>query len=389
MSMMCPATADDTNTCPQNIMTLEELTTLEKLNDAFYEYSKASLWKESTQKHLSELLLNNVKLQEDLRNGRYKASKTSDFTLNERGKIRKIEAPAIRDRIVQKVLCQQILLPHLTKALIYDNYASLKQRGTSFARKRIDVLLRRYIRQHGSEGYILQVDIKKYFDSIDHDILKKMLHRKIYESKEIMDLIDYIVDTSSKTNKGLSLGAEAPQVFALYYLSGIDNFIKTVKGIKYYGRYMDDMFILSDSKEELKTLLDDIKAQLVDLKLEVNTRKTHITKLSHGFTFMQIKYLVKNGKIIKRPTHTKIVRERRRLKKYKILLDKSLIDERYIRNCYKSWRNGVLKDCNSSKRSIRSLDSLYNKLFPIRQIHIREKRDVVIGRIFTERYANS
>ena len=89
MSMMCPATADDTNTYSQNIMTLEELTTLEKLNDAFYEYSKASLWKESTQKHLSELLLNNVKLQEDLRNGRYKVSKTSDFTLNERGKSEK------------------------------------------------------------------------------------------------------------------------------------------------------------------------------------------------------------------------------------------------------------------------------------------------------------
>ncbi len=71
----------------------------------------------------------------------------------------------------------------------------------------------------GPDGYILQIDIKKYFESIDHDVLKKMLHEKIHESKEIMDLIDYSVDCSSSTGKGLNLGSEAPQAFAIFYLS--------------------------------------------------------------------------------------------------------------------------------------------------------------------------
>ena len=86
-------------------MTIEELTEINKLNEAFNKSSKISYWKESTQRYIANLLPNNIQLQEELRNGTYKVSKTVDFTLNERGKIRQIRAPSMRDRIVQKVLC--------------------------------------------------------------------------------------------------------------------------------------------------------------------------------------------------------------------------------------------------------------------------------------------
>ena len=236
--------------------------------------------------------------------------------------MRDIKAPAIRDRIVQKVLCKYILVPQLTKQLIYDNYASLENRGTSFARKRIDIMLKDYIRRHGDDGYILQIDIKKFFDSVDHAVLKRMLHERLHEPYDVMRLIDYMVDSSSDTDKGLNLGSEAPQIFAIYYLSRLDQYIKTVNRVKYYGRYMDDIFIIADSKEYLKQLLFDIIYQLADLELYVNFKKTHITKLTHGFTFMQIKYHVSNGKVIKRPTRSKITRARRRLKKFKKKYDR-------------------------------------------------------------------
>ena len=273
-------------------MTMEELTTMEKLNRAFYESAKASRWKAATQRYHSNLLLNNLELQEELRGGRYRVQPTVNFWIRERGKKRYIESPTIRDRIVQKVLTKEILVPHLTPALIYDNYASLKGRGTTFARKRTDVLLHRFIRKHGTDGYALLVDIQKYFPSIDHGILKEMLHARIHEPPEIMSLIDYVVDCSSHTEVGLNLGSEAPQIFAVYYLNPVDTYIKTVRGIKYYGRYMDDMLILSDSKEELKQLLSEIREQLAKLRLEINERKTHITTLNHGFTFLQVKYRV-------------------------------------------------------------------------------------------------
>ena len=365
-------------------MTIKEVFTFENLNKAFGESARISQWKEATQRYKVNLFVNNMELQQDLLNGSYQISPTTNFSIIERGKVRNIKAPAPRDRVVQKVLCQQVLLPYLTKPLIYDNYASLKNRGTTFARKRIDVLLKRFIRRHGCDGYVLQIDIKKYFDSIDHTVLKQMLHDRIKEPKEIMDLIDYIVDSSSDTDKGLNLGSEAPQIFAIYYLSRLDNYIKTIKGVKYYGRYMDDMIIISDDKTQLRDLLEGIEDQLAQLKLSINERKTHITKLSHGFTYMQIKYRIVNGKIIKRPTHEKIVRERRRLKKYKELYNKGQMHELDIHNCYLSWRNAVLKDCNACKKSIDSLDDLYHKLFPIQEAYIKIKRSELSKMAFNE-----
>ena len=350
--MMRLAAANDAINTPC-FMTIEELTTIENLNNAFLKTSKISHWKESTQRYKASLLMNNISLQEELRSGAYKTSPTTKFAICERGKLRNIEAPAMRDRVVQKVLCEKILIPQLTKHLIYDNYASLKDRGVAFARKRIDIFLR-----HFKEGYVLQIDIKSYFPSIDHEALKRMLHDKIHEPPEIMNLIDYIVDTSSETSKGLNLGSEAPQIFAIFYLSRLDNYIKTVKRVKYYGRYMDDMIIFSESKQELKGLLEDIKRELKEIKLEINEKKTHITKLSHGFTFLQIKYNINHGKIIKRPTRAKITRERRRLKKYK-----NILTDEDAQNAYKSWRNSLVKDCKQSKRSIRNMDRLFDSLF--------------------------
>lgn len=367
-------------------MTFEELTTIEKLNNAFKECSKISHWKESTQRYKANMLLRNTELQNELRSGEYKIGNTIDFVICERGKRRQIKAPVIKDRIVQKVLCKEILIPALTKPLIYDNYASLKDRGTSFARKRIDIMLRRYIRKYGENGYILQIDIRKFFESIDHQTLREMVHERIKEPKEIMDLIDYIIDTSSDSDVGLNLGAECPQIFAVYYLSGIDNYIKTVKGIKYYGRYMDDIFIISESKDELKSILEDIKYRLGDIKLEINERKTHITTLKHGFTFMQIKYNVQDGRIIKRPTRSKIARERRRLKKYKKKWEQGQMSLLDIQNCYKSWRNNILKDCNACCRSIHEMDNLFERLFLKHESYRKVTREQLIRKAYREAY---
>ena len=365
-------------------MTFEELTTIEKLNNAFKECSKISHWKESTQRYKANMLLRNTELQNELRSGEYKIGNTIDFVICERGKRRQIKAPVIKDRIVQKVLCKEILIPALTKPLIYDNYASLKDRGTSFARKRIDIMLRRYIQKCGENGYILQIDIRKFFESIDHQTLREMIHKRIKEPKEIMDLIDYIIDTSSDSDVGLNLGAECPQIFAVYYLSGIDSYVKTVRGMKYYGRYMDDIFIISESKDELKSILEDIKYRLGDIKLEINERKTHITTLKHGFTFMQIKYSVQDGRIIKRPTRSKIARERRRLKKYKKKLEQRQMSLLDIQNCYKSWRNNILKDCNACCRSIHELDKLFERLFLKHESYRKVTREQLIRKAYRE-----
>ena len=359
-------------------MTITELTTLDNICDAFYECAKVSFWKESTQKFKTNLLLRAAELQEDLRSGNYQVSRTIDFALSERGKTRQINAPVIRDRVVQKLLMKHILLPALTKPLIYDNYASLTGRGTSLARKRMDVHLQRFIRKHGTDGYILQIDIKKYFESVDHETLKRLYRKKVNEPKEIMDLIDYVIDTASDDGKGLNLGSECPQIFAVYYLNSVDTWIKVVCGEKYYGRYMDDIYVISDSKTHLHELLDGIRKQLSDLKLEVNERKTNITKLTHGFTFLQLKYSFNGNHIVKRLTHEKLARERRRLRAFRRLADRGEMTEVKAYNCYKSWRQSALKDSNACWDSIQSIDKLFRDLFPdCRKVDKRTRKDIV------------
>lgn len=328
--------------------------------------TRQSRWKETTQRYLADMLIRNVELQEDVLSGRYRVSPTTDFPLNERGHLRWIEAPVVRDRGVQKSLMEQVLIPSLRPYVIYDNYASLAERGTSFARKRFEIMLRRYIQKYGTDGYILLGDIRKYFESVMHAILKQLLAPRLTaEPQEVIALIHYMIDSSSHSDRGLNLGSECPQIFAVYYLNLLDVFVKVVKAVKYYGRYMDDFFAIGRTKAELASLLSEIEGKVAELGLEVNAKKTQIVKLRHGFTWLQVKYTITpTGKIRKALSHGKVVRERRRLKAFKRMYDQGMMSENDIYNCYRSWRGSTVKDHNVYRSTIASLDTLYKSLFP-------------------------
>ena len=349
--------------------TIEQLAELQNLNECAWECTRQSRWKETTQRYLSNMLQKNLELREEVLSGEYRVRPTVDFTISERGHVRQIEAPVVRDRIVQKSLMKHVLTPSLTPYLIYDNYASMKQRGTSFARKRFEVMLHRYIQKNGTDGYILMIDVKKYFNNIDHDTLKRLLAPRLKDQPgDVVRLIHYVIDTSSKTGKGLNLGSECPQIFAIYYLNPIDQFVKVVKGVKYYGRYMDDIFIIGRSKVELKALLAEVENKLAELLLEVNHQKTSIVKLRHGFTWLQIKYTVTpTGHVTKAMSHNKIVRERRRLASFRKMLDSGVMTEPQIWEAYQSWRGSVVSDHNACDHSLREMDALYASLFPPHQ----------------------
>lgn len=358
---------------------LEQIVSLNALNRCSLLCTKQSRWKDATQRYLANMLINNVQLHDDVIDGTYSVMPTTDFEINERGRIRKIEAPAIRDKNLQKTLTINVLLPNIRPYLIYDNYASLKSRGTSFARKRFEVLLHRYILKHGVNGYGLFIDIKKYFESIPHHLLKeRMAKRLINESDEIKQLVYCIIDNSSHSDKGINLGGEAPQIFAIDFLTPMDNYIKIVKGVKYYGRYMDDAFVFDESKEKLEALLNDIEKILESVGLETNRKKTRIVKISKIFVFLQIKYnILPTGKIIKRPTRGKIVRERRRLKGFRRLLDKGKMSAKDIYNSYLSWRGTFVKDHNTCNRTLKGMDELFHRLFPNPAKREKERRSLL------------
>lgn len=358
---------------------MEELTDMRELNGCTMASTEESRWKEATQRYIANMLLRNLGLRTALLNGTYRESPTIRFTINERGHIRDINAPACVDRVIQKSVSLNVLIPAIRPHLIYDNYASLKDRGTHFARRRFMMMLRSYIRANGIDGYVLIGDISKYFDSVDHEVLKQQISPLLKDQPaDVIALIYQMIDSSSESDKGLNLGGEPPQILAVGYLGPIDTFVKVVKGVKYYGRYMDDFFVIGRSKEELKNLLVEISEKVAELRLNINFKKTHIVKLRHVFVWLQTKYIItETGAVKTIPTRDKLLRERRRLKAFRRLVDKGQMTTYEAWMSYKSWRGSVMTDYNSCFRALKRMDAVFWQLFPVITHPVKKNRYAV------------
>lgn len=342
-----------------------------KIYEAGTKAIKAAPFKYQSQLFEVNHLLLTAELQRDLKEWKYKPTRGSKFTIKERGKIRNITTDVMIDKTINHLLCDNVLTPAITPYLVYDNGASQKNKGVSFHRKRLEVHLHQYYRRNkNNEGYILLIDFSKYYASIPHDLclenlqgfLKKVDKEEakvaIWLLKELFELFRY----TNKSEKGVDIGSQPSQNIGIAYPSRIDNYIKIVKGVKYYGRYTDDMYLIHESKEYLKEVLEGIRKIANELGLIINPKKTHIAKISQTFTFLQIKYsITETGRIIKRINSKAITRERRKLKAYKRLLNNKRITYQEIENIFKGWMASNYK--NMSMQQITNMTQLYYNLF--------------------------
>ena len=338
----------------------ERLTDLNNLYSSFQKCKRNVDWKCSVQRYEANLLVNLNKLKNDLENHTYKQKPFHEFDINERGKIRHIKSLHISDRVLQRALCDYVLIPELSKYLIYDNGASVKGKGVDFARKRLKVHLEKFYRKHGNNGYVLLIDFKKYFDSIPHRKLIEKISEKI-KDKDVMNLVSYLIGTfktETSVDKSVGIGSQISQIAGIFYPTQIDNYCKIVKQCKFYGRYMDDTYVIHESKEFLKELLENIKSICKELDIIINTKKTQIIKLSNGFTFLKMRYIFSSsGKIAVIPVKKSITRERRKLNKLKVKLEENKITLQEIQEQYKSWKGNILK--YNAFNSVKNIEVLY------------------------------
>lgn len=335
----------------------KDFTSADALIEGWRRARKASGWKAKTQAFGLHLLPNLRALQKDLRDGTYRPEKEAVFRTCERGVVRDVHAPTVRDTVPQQAYVQAVLLPALTPYLIHDNGASLKGKGVSFTRRRFEQHLAWHIRRHGREGYALLIDFRHYFASIQHDKLLAEIERHIKDARARAMLRTLIPPGEA----GLGLGSVVSQIAGIYFPTRVDTLCKTVRGVHCYDAYMDDRIVLHPSKAYLRELLGEIRETAAGLGLSLHPRKTQIIKLTKGVTFLKTRYLItRSGHIVRRLPRETITRERRKLKKLATLAAAGVINIEDIEMQYASWRGDKLR-CDAHY-TIKRMDKLEKEL---------------------------
>ena len=257
------------------------------------------------------------KIEQELKTRSYRPHRFRTFMIFE-PKPRLVMSQLIRDKIVNHFVANFFLLPLLEDCLIDQNVATRKGFGSAEAMRQLKAYFASILAKHpGQKVYALKVDVSKYFYSIEHEKLMRMLRKKILD-KDVLWLIKLLIDETDKPyinrsiqkfnrrfstdipeyrrGRGLSIGAMASQFLAIYFLNELDHKIKEELRCRYYLRYMDDLLVLSTDKNELRKILDWLTVELEKLGLTVNP-KSRIYNCADGFVFLGFRYRIVEGRL--------------------------------------------------------------------------------------------
>ncbi len=212
----------------------------------------------------------------------YTTSPYRTFTRVDKGKTREIFAlPYYPDRIIQWAIVQ-VLEPIWMETLIPTTYSSLPRRGIHQAL--VDV--HRAMQDGHATRYCLKLDVRKFYPSIDHDILKAILRQKV-KDPDVLALLDGIIDSA----EGVPIGNYLSQYFGNLYLSGLDHWIKEVLCVRHYFRYCDDLVLLHSDKAFLHDALERIRTFLADrLRLTVKPNYQVFPTRTRGLDFVGYRF---------------------------------------------------------------------------------------------------
>lgn len=279
---------------------------------------------------------NLLKLRWELQTGRYMPSPYTYFIVTE-PKLRHVAAPNFRDRVFQHTLVKAIE-PQFDKTFIYDSFACRKGKGTHVAMKRVKRFLQAGRSIYGKDQplYILQCDVSKFFPSISWDILLSLIQKEI-TSPALVTTLRNVVTTmtvlakdgsltifpqeviDTQTRHGLPIGNLTSQLFANVYLNPLDHFVKETLRERWYGRYMDDFFIIHPDSKHLVEIRKQIREYLLtSLHLRLHPKKSAITNVKDGVAF--VGYRIFYDHVIIRGNTLQRFQRKYRLKKKSVLL---------------------------------------------------------------------
>lgn len=307
----------------------DKIVTIENLNLADKKARKHKTKSTGVLKHDKHREENILKLYNQLKEGTYKTSEYKIFKIYEPKEREIYRLPYYPDRIVHHAI-MNIMEPIWVSIFTTDTYSCIKNRGIhSIVRK-----LRRELKMFKNDTkYCLKLDIKKFYPSINHDILKSIIRKKIKDEK-LLFLLDEIIDSAN----GVPIGNYLSQFFANLYLAYFDHWLKEKKKVKFYYRYADDIVILHSDKQFLHDLFKDIVKYLETLKLTIESNWQIFPVEARGIDF--VGYVFRHKYIALRKSTKK------RFAKFASKLNKKTITYKDYKNKMSSYW-GWIKHCNS------------------------------------------
>ena len=322
---------------------IEDKTDFEKVVDfgnlyqAYLKSKSGKGFSKSSQKFQVAALDGIHQIKRRLETKTYNISKYNEFTIYE-PKERIIKSCSFVDKIVQHSLCDNVLIPKLSNEFIQTNYAGQIGKGTLYGLDCLKAQMYLAYQKYGYNCWIVKADISKFFYNIDHDILKDIIGYFV-EDKDVYWFCEKFIDSTDGI--GLPLGNQISQVYALLYLSGLDHFITGELGVKYYGRYMDDFYLIVRDKEYAKWCLSAIYEFIHSLGLILNG-KTQIIPFKNGIKFCGFHtYVISNGKAIRKLKNENKRAAKKKFRKMVGLVKRGKLSKEKFYESYNAWKNHI------------------------------------------------
>jgi len=306
-------------------------------------------------------------------------SKYSIFLITD-PKCRVIMSQSIEDKVINHLVSKYLLVDVYENIYTNSMCATRKGKGSSYGIHLLKTYLNK-IKYKYTNFYYLKIDIKKYFYSIDHNILKSILSHKI-KDKDALEVLYKIIDSTNnnyinkridnlknnrinylkdnnlireveeiplyKYNKGCSIGNQTSQAFGLIYLYKFNHYLKERLHLKCVINYMDDFIIIHEDKDYLKLCLKQIRQYLFNnLKLELNEKKTRIDSIKNGIDFLGYRFIIKNSKVIMKLRNRVKKNFKKKVKYLQELFVNHYISNKEFKNLLSSYKGLLMYgDCN-------------------------------------------
>ncbi len=349
---------------------LADALTYSALYEAGREACKGVRWKTSTKNFELRIFSRTARTRRRLVTKTWESRKPCTFYIVERGHKRKIDAPHINDRQVHKAICRKILRPLYYPHMIYDNGASIENKGFAFTVNRLVLFLRWWYRRYGREGVAVTCDFKSYFPNAPHSTIEA-IHRRYISTEDICYVCDYLLNVFGPV--GMALGVETSQTEAGMLPNSIDHLLKDQCSLHCAERYMDDIDFIVPTTEAANEVLAKMREMCRRDGLTLKETKTHKTPLSGWFTYCQWRYhLTETGRVIKKPSRRSITAMGRKLKAFGRMYNNGEMTLQQICDSYQSWKSYASQ--GNSHNVILRLDRKFYRLFGFWHKSKKEKK---------------